>query len=205
MDFETIEQDLKFIRKTMETSTKYTNIPALGYFVAGLIALAGTGLTFTLLSPDRIAGMKNWLTKDGLVFISIWTGTFVAAFLSTVYLLRAHARNHSITAWNPLAARMYLSQAPIALLSIATTGSAVVHGSYVLLPGFWLLSYGVILWAFSYFTGLEHKIGGTFFLSLGLAALVVNPNTAVVLLAVGFGLIHLILGIVQWIKTRSLL
>ncbi len=36
-----IERALKFIRQTMESSSRYTNVPASGYLATGVLGLVG--------------------------------------------------------------------------------------------------------------------------------------------------------------------
>jgi hypothetical protein len=69
-----------------------------------------------------------------------------------------------------------------------------LKGYYDLVPAMWLGVYGAILYSFSYFTGVEHKIEGSMFIALGIIAAFAPFNTLPLLLGAGFGGIHLMAG-----------
>ncbi|MBD3306885.1 hypothetical protein GF348_10930 [candidate division KSB3 bacterium] len=74
-----IERDLKFIRKTMESSSRYTNVPALGYLAAGALGLAGTIITYFYLKTEKITYMESITLDDMWMLVLIWGVVFVAA------------------------------------------------------------------------------------------------------------------------------
>ena len=49
MEFTEIARDLKVIRQTMESSLRYTNIPAAAHFTAGGVGLLGSWGTYFVL------------------------------------------------------------------------------------------------------------------------------------------------------------
>ena len=87
----------------------------------------------------------------------------------------------------------------VGVLTVAMT----IKGYYDLIPGMWLGIYGTVLYSFSYFTGVEHKIEGSFFIMLGIAAAFVSCNLALVLLGVGFGGIHIMAGIGRLLSKKK--
>ena len=74
-----IERDLKFIRATMESSSRYTNVPASGYLITGLLGFLGTWGTYIYLGGEKVADMTRIITKDMVILIALWLLVFVAA------------------------------------------------------------------------------------------------------------------------------
>ncbi len=189
-----LEQDIKLIRKIMESSSRYTNIPASGYLVTGVLGVLGAWRTHIFLKSRQISEIHTielWELK-GLTIT--WFLIFVAAIAVIMLLSWRKARKHQITAWNSLAARMFLSQIPLVIVSGVLTVSMGIHGYYDLIPTMWLGIYGAILYSFSYFTGVEHKIEGGLFVFLSIIAAFVPLRALPFLLGIGFGGIHLMAG-----------
>ncbi|MBD3306884.1 hypothetical protein GF348_10925 [candidate division KSB3 bacterium] len=92
-------------------------------------------------------------------------------------------------------ARMLFSQIPLVAVTGVFTIAMAIEGYYDLIPGLWLGIYGTILYSFSYFTGVEHKIEGGLFMVFGVAALFAPGLVGLGLLGLGFGGIHVIAGI----------
>jgi hypothetical protein len=190
-----IERDLKFIRKTMESSSRYTNVPALGYLAVGALGLAGAIITYLYLKTEKITYMESITLDDMWMLVLIWGMVFVAAVGGVAVCSWRKARRHQIAAWNSLVARMLFSQIPLVAVTGVFTIAMAIEGYYDLIPGLWLGIYGTILYSFSYFTGVEHKIEGGLFMVFGVAALFAPGLVGLGLLGLGFGGIHIVAGI----------
>ncbi len=197
MKLSRIERDLKLIRQMMESSSRYTNIPASGYAAAGCFGLFGAWRTAVCLKETNPAA----LTMLPLA------GTWLAIFLLTIgvvgLLSWRKARTHGVSAWNSLAARMFLSQVPVVAVAGMLTVALGVHGDYRMIPALWLGLYGVILYSFSYFTGVEHKIESLAFIVFGAIAAFAPLHWQPLLLGLGFGGVHLLSGIARQIRKQK--
>jgi len=189
-----IERDLKFIRTTMESSSRYTNVPASGYLITGLLGLLGTWGTYIYLGAEKVADMTRITTKDMKILMVLWLLVFVAAVGSVAFCSWRKAQKHALTAWNSLAARMLLSQIPLVVVIGILTLAMATEGYYGLIPGTWMGIYGTVLYSFSYFTSVEHKIEGIAFIVLGLIVLFIHGAVGLALLGLGFGGIHIVAG-----------
>jgi hypothetical protein len=196
MAYEEIERDLAFIRRTMECAERYRNIPPLGYLSVGALGLAGPAASFAVLGGGRGSSLEAVGPGELLLLGAIWIAVLLGALASMAVFSFLRARRHGIRAWNSLAARMVLSQLPIVLVSGLLTLALAVRGALPLVPALWLLDYSVICFAFSYFTGLDHRIQGLLFLLLGGAALCL-PGLGLTLLAAGFGGVHIAFGLLR--------
>ncbi len=189
-----IERDLKFIRETMESSSRYTNVPASGYLATGVFGLIGTWGTYVFLGREKVSNMALITPEDIRVLMVIWSLVFVVAVSTVIFCSWRKARKHRISAWNSLAARMFLSQVPLVVMTLGLTTAMALKGYYELIPGMWLGIYGTVLYSFSYFTSIEHKIEAGVFIVLGIIVLFVHGAVGLALLGLGFGGIHLVAG-----------
>ena len=198
MRIDDLEQDLKVIRKAIELSSRYTNITARGYFFTGVVAAIGAWRTYLFLGREKIANMALITLADLKILTLIWSLVFVAAIGIVMFFSWRKARKNQISAWNSLSARMLFSQIPLIFVAGMLTIALGSKGYYPVIPGLWLSLYGVVLYAFSYFTGLGQKIEGWLFMGLGSVALFVSGPVAILLLGAGFGGIHIASGLVRW-------
>ncbi|MDY0092013.1 MAG: hypothetical protein RBT80_04890 [Candidatus Vecturithrix sp.] len=189
-----IEKDLKFIRQTMESSSRYTNVPASGYLATGVLGLVGVWGTYTLLGDRKIVNISLVTPEDIQRLMLLWLLVFLLSIGIVMFCAWRKARKHGHSAWNSLAARMLLSQTPVIFVAGVLSVALTKEGYLDLIPGMWLGIYGTILYSFSYFTGIEHKIEGATFLGLGTLVLFVQGRIGLLLLGIGFGGIHLIAG-----------
>lgn len=194
MRIDEIEQDLKVIRQAMEVSSRYTNIPARGYLSSGICGILGTIGTYLFLGHAKATDLSRIASGDLPGLLVIWASVFFVAVGSVMFFSWRKARKNGIHAWNSLASRMFLSQVPLILATGVFTLAMALKGYYPLIPGLWLTMYGVILYSFSYFTGIGHKIEAGAFILFGIAALFGNGLLGLILLGFGFGGIHIASG-----------
>ncbi len=198
MGISDIEQDLKIIRQAIEASSRYTNITARGYFFTGVVGIIGTWRTFMILGREKVADMTLITSEDLATLTILWGLVFVAAIGVVMFFSWRKARKNKISAWNSLAARMFLSQVPLIVVAGIFSIAMAVKGYYSFIPGLWLGLYGVIIYSFSYFTGFSHKIEGLLFILLGSVAVFTSGVLPLLLLGLGFGGIHTVSGLIRW-------
>ena len=193
-------QDLKFIRKMIESSGTYTNIPVPAYLIAGLLGGLGSYLSYAYLCPETLLSPAG-IDKTDIPYLSlVWGGVLVLSIVATAIFSKINAEKYNIDLWNGLASRLFLSQIPTALVASILTLALAARGEFGLIPAVWLLCYGIITYSFSYFTGIEHKIQAILFLLLGIWAAFDSLKVALVLLGLGFGGINILFGIARLLK-----
>ena len=189
-----LEQDLKLIRKVMEASSRYTNIPAGGYLATGGLGVLGAWKTQIFLEQHSVPDLGLLQLWEVRPLALTWFTIFLLAVGIVVLSSWRKAGKHQVPAWNSLAARMFLSQIPLVIVSGVLTFAMGTKGDYDLIPCMWLGIYGSILYSFSYFTGVEHKIEGSVFVLLGLFSAFAPLQAQPLLLGLGFGGVHLLAG-----------
>lgn len=203
MKLSQIERDLKLIRQMMESSSRYTNIPASGYAAAGLFGLFGAWRTSLFLQSRNLTDRASLQAADMLPLAGVWLAIFVITIVVVGALSWRKARLHGVSAWNSLAARMFLSQIPAVVVAGILTVALGAHGDADMIPAVWLGVYGVILYSFSYFTGVEHKIESLLFIAFGAIAAFAPLNWQPPLLGLGFGGVHLLSGVMRQMRKQK--
>ncbi|HUT52477.1 MAG TPA: hypothetical protein VM658_03715 [bacterium] len=204
MEREQVEKDLQFIKQTMEASTRYTNLPPLGYLLAGVCGLAGPGLTWLIIGADKAADPRLFTGWDVALLAVLWILILAAAAGGSVYLSLARAEKLGVSALTPPARRMFSSQFPLlGAVGVLTLGLFATR-DFGLIPALWLLSYGLVLFGFHYYTGKDHLLQSLIFLALGAVAAFSSGRTALVLMALGFGAVNLAFGVKNLIADKEL-
>jgi hypothetical protein len=184
------------IRAAAERSTRYSRFSALAGFLTGAAALAGSGLCG--LYPEFLGAQPEL----GMPFVIVWTTVLVLA--ATVQLgmtvMKAYERSEAV--FTPIARTAFLALIGPGLAGLAGSTIFVFHQQWSLLPGLWLLLYGCGLWSVSFFAPLFLRVLGAAFITLGLSAWLA-PERSALWLGLGFGVLHLIFGVLVLIRKSS--
>jgi hypothetical protein len=196
-------RDLEFIRRTMKASTRYTNIPPMGYLLAGLFGLVGPLYSWLFLGAEKIVDPSRITALDLAVLAVAWSVILLAAAFCAVLFSVLRARRLGKSAWNSLVSRMVFSQIPQLLAAGALTLGLAASRKYELIPAVWLISYGLILFSLFFFTGKDHLIQSGVFLCLGIGALFAPFMISLFILAAGFGATNLFFGVRGLMKEKE--
>ena len=171
--------NLRYIRDAMERATAFTSIPGVGGVIIGASAIV-TAFVAQPLRGDR------WLAA--------WLADAVFAAIVAFALMVRKASRAGVTLRSPAARRFFVSYfAPIAAAALMTV-AIVRAGDHSLLPALWLLCYGASFISSGAFSIRVVPVMGVCFMALGIAALFIPFGN--VLLAAGFGGLHIIFGFV---------
>ncbi len=169
----------------MERSTTFTAVPGWGQVTVGLTALPAAWLA------SRHAFDLPWLT--------IWIADAVLAAAVALVTIQRKAARHGLPWTSGPARKVALAFAPpVGAAAILTVPFMHTHLGY-LLPGTWLLLYGVGVMAGGAFSVSIVPVMGAGFMTLGAAALFL-PSLANGFMAAGFGGLHILFGV--WIARR---
>lgn len=174
--------DLSFIRTTMERATSFTAVPGWGGVAMGVTALAATAIGMQQGTPE--AWLRVWLV-EAVVAGSI--GTFAMA-------RKARAVQGSMLS-RP-AQRFLLSYTPPMVVGALLTFVLYRGGLARALPGTWLLLYGTGVVTGGAFSVRAVPLMGLCFMAVGAIGLVAPAAWGNWLLGIGFGLLHIIFGLI---------
>lgn len=178
--------NLRYIRETMERAGSFTAVPGVGGMLMGSTALAAAWLASH--QAEIVGWLAVWLI-EALVAMAI--GIAGAAVKSR----RAKLPLLSGPGWKFVA-----GFAPAMLAGALLTAVLFRAGLTGALPGMWMLLYGVGVVSGGNASVRVVPLMGACFMAIGAAALVLPGLPRDVLLAAGFGGIHVAFGTVIAVK-----
>ncbi len=172
--------NLRFIRETMERAGSFTAVPGWGIFVVGLTALGAS-----LAAPGSQGGwLAVWMSEAVLALIVAGVATIRKARILRIPLMDAPAK------------RFALSFAPPMLAGALLTVVLFRAGLDDALPGVWLLLYGAGIVTGGTFSVPVVPVMGLCFMAAGAGALFAPAAWGNLIMAAGFGGLHLVFGFV---------
>ena len=174
--------NLRFIRQTMERATAFTAVPGWGGVGMGVLALIAAAVAESRLT--RAEGLGTWL------------GTAVLGLTLGGWAMSVKARRAGTPVFSYSGRRFVLSYLPPMLVGALLTGVLVRAGLYEALPGTWLVLYGTGVVTGGAFSVRVVPLMGLCFMGLGALALFAPPAWGNALMAAGFGLLHIVFGVI---------
>ena len=175
-------EHLRFIRETMERSVSFTAVSGRGGILMGLTALGAAWIASRQASPQ--AWLATWMLEALLALgIGAWA-TAQKARAANVSLLSGPARKFAFSFSPPLLTA--------GILTAVLYQAGLVHA----LPGMWLLLYGTGVVTGGTFSVKVIPVMGTGFMALGTVALCAPASWADGLMALGFGGLQILFGII---------
>lgn len=177
------EDNLRYIRATMESATSFTGVSGLGYVVAGLSALPATWLA------ARQADEAGWL--------AVWMLELVLASGLAFALTAYKAVKQGSSLVSASGRKLLFAFLPAMVAGGLVTLAFYLSGHVELLPGIWLSLYGAaVMTAGAWSVRIIPVMGGTFMV-FG-AVTLLAPVSGDLMLALGMGGLHVIFGSYIW-------
>ncbi|MFH1764964.1 MAG: hypothetical protein ABIF09_12315 [Gemmatimonadota bacterium] len=173
-------EDLRFIRRTMENGNAFTAVPGWGGLGMGVTALAAAAIAAGRATPE------GWL--------GVWAAEAVVAAGIGAWAIERKARRVGLPVLSGTGRKVLLGFTPPALAGIVLTAALWQAGATRLIPGAWLLLYGVAVVAGGTFSVRVVPLMGVCFMVLGTLALLLVPDAGNTLMALGFGGLHVVFG-----------
>ena len=174
--------NIAFIRSTMERAGAFTAVPGKGNVYMGLFALATAWQTARLHDAD--AWLASWLLTAAIALgIGLWT-------------MAVKARAIGVPLFRGPSGRFWLGLCPPLLACVPLTLALYRAGMTHALPPLWLLLYGTGVVTGGAFSIRVVPLMGLCFMVLGTAAFFVPAAWNDALMALGFGLFHIVFGII---------
>jgi len=173
-------EDLRFIRRTMENGNTFTAVPGWGGVAMGITALVAAATAAGQTSPE------GWL--------GVWAAEAVIAAGIGAWTVQRKARRVGLPVLSGTGRKVLLGFTPPALAGVVLTAALWWAGAIPLIPGAWLLLYGVAVVAGGTFSVRVVPLMGFCFMILGTTALLLLPDAGDALLALGFGGLHVAFG-----------
>jgi hypothetical protein len=172
--------NLRFIRETMEAAGTFTAVSGWGTVVIGATAIAAATLATATHSTTR--------------WIFIWLCEAALSVGISVYTMALKARAAKLPLWSEPARKILFSFAPPMAGGALLTLVLFERDLVTLLPGVWMLLYGIGVVAAGTFSVRIVPVMGLAFMLVGAAALVAPAIWGTAFMAAGFGGLHLFFG-----------
>lgn len=174
-------ENLRYIRDTIEAAHTFTTVPGKGCIAMGITALAAVGL-------ESVPGFAAY-------WLSIWVGAAIAACSAALYFMETKARAQGLSLRRAVARRFFMTITPAFVAGAILTAALASQVSREVVSGTWLLLYGSGIAACGLFSIPVVGVAGVGFMALGAIGLWLPEGSAPIVLALGFGGIHIALGV----------
>jgi len=174
--------NLRFIRETMERSTAFTAVPGGGTMAMGGIALAG-------------ALCAHWMPSPG-AWVAVWVLTASAALVCGATAMSLKARKVHESLFGGSGRRFALGMVPPIAAGVVLTCVFYSLNLFHLMPGTWLLLYGAGVVTGGTFSVKVVPVMGFCFMALGMAAFCLPGRWPDAVMALGFGFVHIVFGLI---------
>ncbi|QEC51386.1 hypothetical protein EDD80_101107 [Anseongella ginsenosidimutans] len=203
MKEEDVYSELSAIRNLMERSAKFISLSGLSGILAGTYALAGGWLAYRLVYRESGGiQVREYYLSDPLLWKQlalIAAGVLALSLATGVWLSVRKARKQQEDCWNAGSKRLLASLTVPLLSGGLFILIMLLRGQYGIIVPACLLFYGLALVSGSQYTFSDVKWLGFCEIFLGLLAALV-PGYGLIFWITGFGLLHIIYGIVMHFK-----
>jgi hypothetical protein len=200
-------EDIRVIKKVMEESSRFLSLSGLAGVFAGLSAIAGAAFAAIFFLDGNLSISEDFFLslasggKESLVLkLALLAGIVLLVSLSlALWLSYRKSFRKGLSIWTPVSKRFltYL------LVPLFTGGILILifiaGGQFNLILPAMLIFYGLSLVSATKFTYSDIFYLGILETVLGLLAAAV-PSMGLILWALGFGILHIIYGLVMYRK-----
>jgi general stress protein CsbA len=198
-----LQDELVSIRNLMERSSKFISLSGLSGILAGVYALAGAGVAYYITNNDfKADGSLSdffFLAKIVPYLIGIALTVLVASLLTGLVLTYQKAKRKGQSVWGKSSKALLFHMA----VPLVTGGVLIIifvyRGYFGIVAPASLIFYGLSLISASNFTFTDVKYLGLIEIILGLIA-ACFPGYGLLFWAIGFGVLHIVYGIVMYLK-----
>ena len=173
------KETLDYIRRTMESASSFTAVAGSGMVGVGLIGLVAAGVASRLGNP---------------VDLRVWVPAAVVAMVLAGAANARKASRMGVPLWSGAFRKTVWVMAPVLVSGAILTFALGRQGAAALIPGMWLALYGAGVTAGGTLSIRAVRAMGLALTVLGAVALL-QPEWGAPLLAAGFGVMHIIFGL----------
>lgn len=196
-----IQDDLASIRSLMERSSKFISLSGLSGILAGVYALIGAIAAYCILGQplnyERVTFLHVLNVLPSLIGIAI--AVFIAALVTATLLTYKKAKKKGQPIWGNTSKMLLFNMAVPLVTGGALMLILMYRGYFGIVAPASLVFYGLALIGAGNFTYTDVRVLGISEIILGLIS-ACFPGYGLLFWAVGFGLLHIVYGIVMYLK-----
>ncbi len=178
--------NLRYIRKTIERAGSFTAVPGIGGMLMGSTALAAAWLA------ERQTVSSRWM--------AVWLLEAFVALLIGIAGVAVKSRAARMPLLSGPGYKFVAGFAPAMMAGAILTGVLFAQSQTALLPGMWLLLYGVGIVSGGAASVRVVPLMGACFMAAGAIAFLAPGAPGDIILAAGFGGIHIVFGTIIAVK-----
>jgi hypothetical protein len=197
-------QDVKDIRRLMERSSRFISLSGLSGIAAGLCALGGAWTASGMLADYKLKFPDQPVKTDAndpftFQLVGLAAGVFAISFLLAFYFTWRKSTNQGVPIWNFTSRRLFWNM----VIPLVTGGFFILgmlqHNEVRFIAPASLIFYGLALVNASKYTLTDIRYLGFCEIILGLINMQWT-GYGLYCWAIGFGLLHILYGIIMWWK-----
>lgn len=174
--------NLAFIRETMERSASFTAIPGYGGALMGATAIGAA------IIAHNQATIRGWLVT--------WLIEAFLAFGIGMLAMWQKAKNSGDSLKSAPARKFAYGFVPPIIAGIVLTSLFYFKGLFAFMPTVWLTLYGTAVVTGGAYSVRIVPIVGWIFVGLGLLSVFLPTSYGNWLMAIGFGVLHIVFGLI---------
>jgi hypothetical protein len=185
---EVAQQNLQYIRKTLEAAGQFTAVPGKSLMAAGVVALCGVVSNVMVTGAPWTEGIAP---QGALYTWGIVLGVSVTIVTFGIY---RKIRLLGIPIQAPLIRKFLWSLFPAMFVGAVLTNLAVSELEFGWLPTLWLGCYGAALASGGQVSVTPVRYMGLCFMFAAAGAAASPPDMGLAWIAIGFGWLHIVFG-----------
>lgn len=174
--------NLRFIRETMERSSHFTAIPGYGGALMGATAIGAA------IIANQQPMIREWLIT--------WLVEACLAFCIGIFAMWQKAKNAGDSLISAPSRKFALAFAPPLVAGIILTTLFYFKSLFEFMPTVWLTLYGTAVVTGGAYSVRIVPIVGWLFIALGLISVFAEARHGNLLMAVGFGVLQIVFGLI---------
>ena len=206
MEEKNIHDDLAAIRNLMERSTKFISLSGLSGILAGVYALIGAAIAYSILDGESVERTEIKVfepfphVNDTVLYLMITASAVLVASVLTGYILtKRQAKRKGQAIWGRISRSLLFYMAVPLVSGGVFIFILLLHRHYGVVSAASLIFYGLSLVSASNFTFTLVKYLGLCEIVLGLTAACL-PGFGLLFWAIGFGVLHIIYGSMMYLR-----
>lgn len=201
-------ETLQDIKRMMERSSRFISLSGLSGVSAGICALIGAYIAHGWIhvyvvnaAMERYPGDARDLIEIQLFGLAI--GVLIAALLTSTFFTWRKARKSKLPIWDHASKKLAVNMAIPLLAGGFFVIALLSHGGWAYVAPSCLVFYGLALVNASKYTLTDIRYLGLLEIVLGIINMYF-PHDGVYFWAAGFGLLHIVYGLIMWWKYERL-
>ncbi|HCX21871.1 MAG: hypothetical protein CMB80_12165 [Flammeovirgaceae bacterium] len=195
-------EDLKDIKSIMERSSRFISLSGLSGVMAGLFALAGAYLAYQTVyqQQDYLSYRRADMTPDNIIqLLAIAIGVLVLSIGVGIIFTQRKAKKQGQKLWDSQSKRVVINML-IPLVAGGLVCLILLNNGFIgLIAPLTLVFYGLALVNASKYTLSDIRSLGILEIILGLIGCQF-VGFGLILWVIGFGILHIVYGIVMYVK-----